>query len=127
MAITTTHPLGRTLAVCVFGVVLFAPGVRAQDRLASRPIPASGVGRYRDFPLRSNLATVARVAGVAVSEAKLIYARPALLQDLESRPSPWLARSTAASIDPIEQIVFSFYDDQLFASSSTTRAIEPQA
>jgi hypothetical protein len=104
----------RTLAACAFGIVLFTPGIRAQDQLAPRTSLTAGAGRYRDFALRSSLATVAKVAGVAVSEATLIHERPALLQDLDWRPSPWIGGLTAASTDPVEQIVFSFYEDQLF-------------
>jgi hypothetical protein len=47
-------------------------------------------------------------------EAKTIHQRPALLQDLEWRPSRWSRGSTAASTDPVDHIVFSFYNDQLF-------------
>ena len=37
-----------------------------------------------------------------------------LLQDLEWRPSRWVAGSTSASTDPVEQMVFAFYDAKLF-------------
>ena len=36
------------------------------------------------------------------------------MQDLEWRPSHWIDGSIAASSDPVDQILFSFYDDQLF-------------
>jgi hypothetical protein len=36
------------------------------------------------------------------------------LQDLEWRPSRWTRGSTADSTDPVERIVFSFYNDHLF-------------
>lgn len=104
----------RTLAACVFGVVLLTPGLEAQDLLASRTIGAPGVAQYRNFALKSSLATVSTAAGVAASEAKMIHQRPAVLQDLEWRPSRWIAGSTSTSTDPVERIVFSFYDDQLF-------------
>jgi hypothetical protein len=51
---------------------------------------------------------------VPSSEAKTIHQRPAVLQDLEFRPSHWMPGSVAASTDPVEQIVFGFYNDQLF-------------
>jgi hypothetical protein len=60
------------------------------------------------------VASVSTRAGIASSEAKVIYQRPAVLQDLEWRPSRWIAGSTAASTDPVERILFSFYNDQLF-------------
>lgn len=104
----------RTLAACAFGVVLLTPGLEAQDLLASLAPGAPGVAQYRDFVLKSNLAAVSTAAGVAASEAKTIHQRPAVLQDLEWRPSRWTAGKTSASTDPVEQIVFSFYNDQLF-------------
>jgi len=70
--------------------------------------------RYRDFELGKDLASVSALAGVASSEAKTIHSRPADLRDLEWRPSHWKAGSTAASTDPVQQVRFSFYNDQLF-------------
>jgi len=93
----------RTLAICAFGIVFSAVGHEGQ-----------GLSQYRNFELGSDLASVATLAGVASSDAKTIHQRPAVLQDLEWRPSHWIAGSTSASTDPVEQIVFSFYNDQLF-------------
>src|SRR5688572_20491475 len=90
----------RTLAICGFGIVLLAHGLEGQ-----------GPSQYRNFELRSDLASVSTLAGVAPSQAKMIHQRPAVLQDLEWRPSHWLAGTTSASTDPVEQIVFSFYND----------------
>jgi hypothetical protein len=42
------------------------------------------------------------------------HRRPALLQDLEWRPSRWIAGSVTASTDPVDQMTFRFYEDQLF-------------
>jgi hypothetical protein len=70
--------------------------------------------QYRDFALGSNLASVAKLAGTPASAARTIHERPAVLQDLEWRPSRWITGSTSASTDPVDQIVFSFYDDRLF-------------
>ena len=44
----------------------------------------------------------------------MIHQRPAVLQDLQWTPSRWIAGSTRTSTDPVEQIRFSFYNDQLF-------------
>lgn len=91
------------LGVCVLGIVCSTPGLEAQNP-----------SHYRNFVLGSDVAAVSTVAGVASSEAKTIHQRPAVLQDLEYRPSRWVTGSTAGSTDPVEQIVFSFYNDQLF-------------
>jgi hypothetical protein len=45
---------------------------------------ASGVKvSYRKFELKSDLAAVATLTGVAPSEARMIHTRPAVMQDLE--------------------------------------------
>ena len=93
----------RTLAICAFGIVFSAQGFEGQGRL-----------QYRNFDLKSGLASVSTLTGVAPSEAKFIHRRPAVLQDLEWRPARWVSGTTSASTDPVEQILFSFYNDQLF-------------
>jgi hypothetical protein len=92
----------RTLAV-VLGILLLTQRLGGEGR-----------ARYRNFELRSDVAAVSAVAGVPASEARTIHQRPAVLQDLNWRPSRWIVGSTQASTDPVEQITFSFYNDQLF-------------
>ena len=77
-------------------------------------LQSQDLSRYRTFRLGSELASVSTQTGVASSEAKTTHQRPALLQDLEWRPSRWVAGSTTDSTDSVEQIVFSFYNKQLF-------------
>jgi len=73
-----------------------------------------GVPQYRNFTLGKSLASVSTTAGISSSEAKTIHQRPALMQELEWRPSRWVTGSSSPSTDPVEQIGFSFYNDQLF-------------
>jgi len=77
-------------------------------------LEGQGLSRYRSFEFGSDVATVSALALIAPSEAKTIHQRPAVLQDLESRPSYWTPGSPAASTDPVEHLLFSFYNDQLF-------------
>jgi hypothetical protein len=93
----------RTLAIWTFGIVLLTVGPAAQGR-----------SQYRNFALGSDLASISTLAGVALSEAKTIHRRPAVLQDFEWRPPYWTAGTTSRSTDPVEQVLFSFYNDQLF-------------
>lgn len=93
----------RTLATCAVGIVFLTHGLEGQDR-----------SQYRNFALASDLASVSRLAGVPSSEARTLHQRPAVLQDLEWRPLRWVGGSATASTDPVEQIVFSFYNDHLF-------------
>ena len=93
----------RTLAAVTLGLVLSVPGLQGQTR--------SG---YREFQLGSNVGSVSALTKVAVSEAKTIHQRPAVIQELKWRPPYFVSGSTTPRTDPVQQIVFSFYDDQLF-------------
>lgn len=93
----------RTLAIVACGIVWLTRGVDGQS-----------LSQYRNFALGNDVASVSAVAGIDPAEARTIHHRPAVLQDLEWRPSRWVAGSTTSSVDPVEQIRFSFYDDQLF-------------
>jgi len=73
---------------------------------------AAAPAHYRDFQLGGNLASVSALSGVPASAAKTIHERPALLQDLEWRRGYSGGADTA--VDSVQQIAFSFYDDQLF-------------
>ena len=88
------------LAVCALGLVLSTHSVESQDR-----------ARYRDFQLGGNLPSICAITGVAASEARTIHRRPALMQELQwQRP---YSGTPAGRTDPVKQIVFSFYNDQL--------------
>jgi hypothetical protein len=94
--------LWRTIAACALGMVLAANGLAAQDR-----------DRYREFQLRSDVAAVLAITGVKTPEVKFIHQRPAVIQELRWRPRYAVTRS-AADANATEQIVFTFYNDQLF-------------
>src|SRR5579864_8675531 len=93
----------RVLTICAFGIALLAQRIDAQD-----------FSRYRTFELESSLASVSSLTGGAVSDAQTLHERPALLQELKSTPSYWNSASGLESTDPVEQMVFSFYNNQLF-------------
>jgi hypothetical protein len=91
---------GTRLAIGALGVVLSTHFLQSQDR-----------SRYRDFQLGGNLPSISALAGVASSEARTIHLRPALMQELQwQRP---YSSSAAGRTEPVKQIVFSFYNDQL--------------
>jgi len=93
----------RAAAIVVCGFAILPPAIAAEDQL-----------RYRTFELGSSLASVAAIADVAPSSAKTLQQRPAVLQELEWRPAHWSGASSLPSNDPVEQVVFSFYNDRLF-------------
>jgi len=94
----------RMLAICTLGIALSS----------TQALEAQSLSQYRNFELKSNLASVSALASVQSSAAKMIHQRPAVLQELEYRPSRWVSGSITASTDPVEQMLFSFYNDQLF-------------
>lgn len=93
----------RTLAICAAGLVCSTLALEGQS-----------LSQYRNFELGSNIASVKALADIASSEARVMHQRPAVLQDLEWRPSQWIPGSATATTDPVEQLRFSFYNDQLF-------------
>ncbi len=92
----------RTIAVTVLGFVLSAHPVHAQDS-----------SRYRDFPLGSSLSSISTLAKLTAGDAKTVHARPALIQELEWRPQYFSSATADMKADPVQKIVFSFYNDQL--------------
>ena len=66
---------------------------------------------YRALELGATLSSVSAAAKAAVANAKTIHARPALMQELEWR-APYSTDERGS--DPVQQIVFSFYNDQLY-------------
>jgi hypothetical protein len=92
----------RTLTMVALGLVLSTHTVQSQER-----------ARYRDFQLGSDVRSVSALTGVAASEAKTVHQRPAVIQELEWRPQFSLRSVAPATTDPVQQILFRFYNDQL--------------
>jgi hypothetical protein len=92
--------IARYLTPCVFLVVVGSAS--AQD-----------LEVYREFRLGSSVAAVSSLTAPRASDLRVIHERPALLQDLSWRPR-YSARSPIPNVDPVDEIVFSFYNDQLF-------------
>jgi hypothetical protein len=92
----------RTFTVVVLGLVLSTYALQGEDRL-----------KYRDFQLGSDLPSVAALTKAAASDTKTIHQRPAVIQELEWRPPYFASGSSTPQNDPVRQILFSFYNDQL--------------
>lgn len=91
----------RTILISAAGLTLAATTLQAQD-----------LSRYRDFQLGSTLASVARAGGVTVDDdVRVVHQRQATIQELRWRPRQGQYTSVT---DPVREVVFSFYDDQLF-------------
>ena len=91
----------RTLGVVAVGLVVSTHALESQDR-----------ARYRDFKLGADLASISALSGLAASEAKTIQQRPAMMQELLWR-RPYAMSGATAQTDPVQEIAFSFYIDQL--------------
>jgi len=79
----------------------------------SAPLLVAGdLSNYRNFQLGMNLLAVEKQAEIKPSEAKTIHQRPAMIQDLEWRPRRF--PGPAPESDPVKDILFSFYNSQLF-------------
>jgi hypothetical protein len=74
---------------------------------------AQDLGRHRDTRLGSNVLAVAGVYGLSLADAKTVHERPALIQNLEWRSRRFLSASVPTD-DPVNDITFSFFNDQLF-------------
>jgi hypothetical protein len=92
----------RALAVGALGLALSAPSLQGQDH-----------SRYRDYQLGGNLPSISALTGVAVSEARTIHSRPVMMQELQWQRPYSVTTTTPERVDPVKQIVFSFYNDQL--------------
>jgi hypothetical protein len=131
----------RSLSASILGAVLSAPSlIGAQNvkppeptaiqelALQPQPLPVAllfqggsvsppftqqhDLSRYREFQLGMSLLTVAKRAGMDPSQATVIHQRPALIQELDW----WLLPSldSSAKADPVNEVIFSFYNGELF-------------
>jgi hypothetical protein len=92
----------RRVALSALGVVL-----------AMCTASATELSRYREFALGSSVETVTAVTQTAVRDLKTIHSRPALLQEVAWQPR-YMSGAPVADRGSINEIVFSFVDDQLF-------------
>jgi hypothetical protein len=90
----------RRVTIPIFLIALLASLIHAQD-----------LSSYRDFQFGMKLSAVAIQAGMNPADAKMLHHRPAMIQEL------WWQRSLGGSspqTDPVREIVFSFYNGDLF-------------
>src|SRR5437867_7298271 len=91
----------RSITISILGLVLSTPLIHAQD-----------LSKYRKFQFGMNVVAVAKQSDVTPAEARAIHQRPAVIQELEWRPQRFLASSP--QLDPVKEILFSFYNGELF-------------
>jgi hypothetical protein len=80
--------------------------------VGASPVAAQDLFRYREYALGTSVASVVTASGARGADAKTIHARPVRIQTLEWR-TPYVAPAGTVA-DPVRDVVFSFYDDQLY-------------
>src|SRR5713101_5005751 len=96
----------RSSILCLVALLLTAPLLRAQD-----------LSKYRHFTLGMSLTRVLERTDQKMTDVKVIHGRPALVQELNWWP-PNLP-GTSFQSDTVEQILFSFYNGELYKISVT--------
>ena len=105
----------RNIVICVATILLFLPLACAQD-----------LSKYRNFSLGTSLIAVSKQVNQKPADASVIHQSPVLIQELTWWPMPSYQSST--SVDPVQQILFSFYNGALYKmivtyDSSTTEGL----
>jgi hypothetical protein len=96
----------RIWILCFVVSLLAAPLLRAQD-----------LSKYRHFTLGMSLSSVLERTDQKMADVKVIHGRPALVQEMTWWPPNLPGRSFQS--DTVEQILFSFYNGELYKISVT--------
>jgi hypothetical protein len=96
----------RSSILCFVVLLLTAPLLRGQD-----------LSKYRHFTFGMSLTRVLERTDQKMADVKVIHGRPALIQELNWWP-PNLP-GTSFQSDTVEQILFSFYNAELYKISVT--------
>ena len=96
----------RSVALSLFVVLLSAPLIHGQD-----------LSQYRNFSLGMRLANVLNGTDRKPADVRAVHQRPALIQELTWWP-PHSPQSSFQS-DAVQEILFSFYDGELYKISVT--------
>lgn len=104
----------RNIVICIAASLLSVSLAYAQD-----------LSKYRNFSLGTSLTAVSRQVNEKPADASVIHQSPRL-RELTWWPVPSYQSSTP--VDPVQQIVFSFYDGALYKmivtyDSSTTEGL----
>src|SRR5207302_9873774 len=94
----------RSSILCLVVLLFAAPLLRAQD-----------LSKYRHFTLGMSLTKVLERTEQRVADVKVVHSRPALVQEINWWP-PSVPGASFQS-DTVEQILFSFYNGELFKIS----------
>src|ERR671923_138188 len=96
----------RCSILCFIAVLLTAPLLRGQD-----------LSKYRHFTLGMSLTRVLERTDQKMADVKVIHSRPALIQELTWWPTS--SPGTPSRPEAVEQMLFSFYNGELYKMSVT--------
>jgi hypothetical protein len=91
----------RLIRKLPFLLLLFSPLLCGAD-----------LSTYRGFQFGMSLGAAVKHSGMDISEVTTIHQRPARIQELTWNPERF--SSASGDTDPVQQVVFSFYNGQLF-------------
>ncbi len=91
----------RSVFIPLVMTLLSAPLIHAQD-----------LSRYRKFSLGTNFADLSKQVGPYSHETTLAHQRPAVIQEVSFWPLS--ASRSAVGLEPVSQILFSFYNGDLY-------------
>jgi len=80
--------------------------------LCSQHLAAQTPFQYRGYALGSSVASVVKISKTREEATETLHERPARIQEHEWR-APYVSAGTELA-DPVRDVLFSFYDDQLY-------------
>ena len=72
-------------------------------------VDALDLSSYRQFQFGTSLPVVAKQVNLRPADARVIHQRPAVIQELD-----WRVPQSASSTDSVEEVLFTFYNGDLF-------------
>lgn len=91
----------RNMVICFVATLLSVPLVYGQN-----------LSKYRNFALGTSLIELSKQIDKRPADASVIHRSPALIQDLTWWPVP--SYQSSRRVDPIQQVLFSFYNGTLY-------------
>jgi hypothetical protein len=91
----------RNTVICLAAILLFVPLAYGQD-----------LSKYRNFSLGTGLAALSKQVDQDSHQVNLIHQSPAVIQELKYWPVD--TSYSSVRVEPVSQILFSFYNGELY-------------
>ena len=82
--------------------------------LSAQSASAQEMHQYRAYALESSLDSVIAATGARATEAKTLFQRPAVIQELQWRAPYGAAGAGLTHADPVRHVTFTFYNQALY-------------